>query len=62
MKRHPFDPIALVFGLTFTVVGAILLNTDVDVGDFALKWAWPALILFVGLMLGALAIRRLLRD
>jgi hypothetical protein len=62
MKRHPLDPIALVFGLAFTIVGAVLLNTDVDLSDFTMKWVWPSIILFLGVVLGAVALRSTTRS
>lgn len=61
MKRHPFDPISLLFGLTFAIIGLVFLVGDVDIIDLGWHWFWPVPVIFLGsltLLLGLKAIRR----
>lgn len=58
MKRHPFDPFSLVFGLTFAGLGALLLDTDVDVAGLASAGWLPFPVVFLGLLLLAVGLTR----
>lgn len=58
MKRHRLDPYALVFGLTFMAFGALMLDTDVDVADFAGAGWLPFPSVLLGLLLLAVGIDR----
>jgi hypothetical protein len=58
MKRHRFDPYSLVFGLSFAGLGAMLLDTDVDLADLAgAGWA-PVPVVAFGLLLLAVGLER----
>ncbi|HEV2756501.1 MAG TPA: hypothetical protein VG318_12095 [Actinomycetota bacterium] len=58
MKRHRFDPYALVFGLSFTALAAVLLDTDVDLADLAGAGWLPLPVVFGGLLLLAVGLDR----
>lgn len=62
MKRHPLDAFSLVFGLTFTGLGALLLDTDVDVADLAGAGWLPLPLLVLGLFLLAVGLDRARSD
>ena len=51
MKRHPFDPFSLLFGLFFAIVGLVFLLGDVDIIDLGWHWLWPIPLLFVGALI-----------
>lgn len=54
MERHPLDPVSFVFGLLFTVVGAVFLARDVPLlGLIDLRWVGPLVVLALGLWLVA---------
>jgi hypothetical protein len=58
MKRHRFDPYSLVFGVLFAGLGALLLDTDLDMGDLAGAGWLPLPAVAVGLILLALGLDR----
>ncbi len=58
MRRHPFDPYSFVFGLAFAGIGAVLLDTDVDVADLAGAGWLPVPAVVLGLFLLALGLDR----
>lgn len=62
MKRHPFDPFSFVFGISFTALGSVLLNSNIDFADISGPWMLPLPLIFVGLLLGAVAVSRLERK
>ncbi|HEX2057874.1 MAG TPA: hypothetical protein VHI71_05845 [Actinomycetota bacterium] len=62
MKRHPLDAFSLVFGLTFTALGALFLDTDVDVADLAGAGWLPLPLLILGLFLLAVGLDRARSD
>lgn len=47
MERHDLDPIALVFGLAFTALGALFLAGPVSLGTW--RWILPLLVIGLGL-------------
>lgn len=55
MDRHDLDPISLVFGLAFTVLG--LLSLAGPISPTALGWALPLVTIGVGLALAFTARR-----
>ncbi|HVF54366.1 MAG TPA: hypothetical protein VNC78_12295 [Actinomycetota bacterium] len=57
MKRHPFDPISFVFGLTFTAMGIVFLVTDVDAQDIDPIAIALATLIFSGLLAAAVAFK-----
>lgn len=50
MDRHALDPLSLLFGLLFSVVGLVLLTGDPARGSISLAWAGPAAAIGVGLL------------
>ena len=62
MKRHPLDPVSLVFGATFAFLGLLFLIADVDVSSLHLEWIWPVPLIVLGALIIALAIRGTVRD
>lgn len=58
MKRHRLDPFSLIFGLTFAGIGALLLDTDVDVADLAGAGWLPLPFVLLGLFLLAVGVDR----
>ncbi len=50
MKRHDLDPVSLVFGVVFAVVGAVSLLDHADVISIDGKWLWPGLLIALGLV------------
>jgi hypothetical protein len=57
VKRHPLDPLSLVFGATFTLVGVMFLITRVDVAALHLRWIWPVPLIVLGVLIIVLATR-----
>jgi hypothetical protein len=54
MTPHRVDPVSLVFGLIFVVVGVPFLLDRVDL--FTVNWSWAAPVLLIvvgGLLLGS---------
>ena len=58
MKRHRFDPYSFVFGALFAGLGALLLDTDLDMGDVAGAGWLPLPAVALGLVLLALGLDR----
>lgn len=58
MRRHRFDPYSLVFGLLFAGLGALLLDTDLDLGDLAGAGWLPLPAVAAGMFLLALGLDR----
>ncbi len=56
-ERHPLDVLSLAFGLLFAALAIPVLVTDTP-WDFDAGWVVPALIVALGLVIGASAIRR----
>lgn len=46
-RRHPLDPVSLVFGFTFTAAGLLFLSGQLDQA-LRLRWLWPVLLLALG--------------
>ena len=59
MKRHAFDPFSFVFGLMFTGLGGLLLNSEIDFADLSGRWLFPLPLLFVGLLFAAFGYSRM---
>lgn len=49
MRRHELDLLSLIAGLLFLVVGIASL-AGADVLNVDLRWLWPSLAIFVGLI------------
>lgn len=58
MKRHRLDAFSLIFGLAFAGLGAVLLDSDVDVADFAGAGWVPLPLVVLGVFLLAVGIDR----
>jgi hypothetical protein len=59
MKRHPFDPISLVLGLTFGGLGLLFLIGERTAADIGWRWIWPFPFIVLGLLFVISAARRL---
>ena len=62
MKAHPFDPVSFAFGLLFLVTGAALVSGEIDLADLTGRGILVLPVLFIGVLLVAVGIRRLLGD
>lgn len=51
MTRHRLDPISLVAGLVFAVIGLLSLFTSLDGADLGVRWIWPLPVIVLGLLL-----------
>lgn len=60
MKRHPFDPVSLVLGLTFGGLGLFFLIGERTAADMGWKWMWPFPFIVLGLLFVVSAARRLI--
>ena len=56
-ERHRLDLLSLIFGLLFTALAIPVLVTDTP-WDFDAGWVVPAVIVALGLVIGASAFRR----
>lgn len=50
MKRHPFDPVAFIFGLIFLAVGIPMAFSDRGLTLFAGRWIAPAVLIVAGVV------------
>lgn len=55
-ERHPLDLLSLIFGVLFVALSIPVLVTDTP-WDFDAGWVIPAVIVAVGLIIGASAFR-----
>lgn len=62
MRPHRFDPVSLAFGLLFVLTGGVLLSGEVDLADLSGPGILMLPVLFVGVLLVSVGIRRLLAD
>ena len=62
MKPHRFDPVAFAFGLLFLLTGGALLSGEIDLADLSGRGILVLPVLFVGVLLVSVGIRRLLGD
>jgi hypothetical protein len=62
MRPHRFDPVSLAFGLLFVLAGSVLLSGEVDLADLSGRGILMLPVLFVGVLLVSVGIRRLLAD
>lgn len=53
MGRHPLDPVSLVAGLAFVVLGTLWFAGDREEFVARIVWLGPALLVGVGLVLVA---------
>lgn len=62
MKQHRFDPVSFAFGLLFLLTGGALLSGEIDLADLSGRGILVLPVLFVGVLLVSVGIRRLLGD
>ncbi len=62
MKPHRFDPVSFAFGLLFLLTGGALLSGEIDLADLSGRGILVLPVLFVGVLLVSVGIRRLLGD
>jgi hypothetical protein len=58
MKRHPIDPVSLVFGLLLGGIGLTFLIARIDIANSNLRWVWPLPLLALGALMIVLGARR----
>ncbi|MEA2506297.1 MAG: hypothetical protein QOH48_915 [Actinomycetota bacterium] len=58
MKRHPLDPLSLIFGVLFAGLGLAFLLTRVDITNANLRWIWPLPLLGLGALMIAVGVHR----
>jgi hypothetical protein len=58
MRRHDLDPISLVFGVAFLLLGLVFLVGGADVTSLGPGWIWPLPLIAVGALIVASAARR----
>lgn len=62
MKPHRFDPVSFAFGLIFLLTGGSLLSGEVDMADLSGRGILVLPVLFGGVLLVSVGIRRVLGD
>jgi hypothetical protein len=62
VKPHRFDPVSFAFGLLFLLAGGALLSGEIDLADLSGRGILMLPVLFVGVLLVSVGIRRLLGD
>lgn len=62
MKPHRFDPVSFAFGLLFLLTGGALLSGEIDLADLSGRGILVLPVLFVGVLLVSVGIRRMLGD
>lgn len=56
-ERHPLDLLSLIFGVLFVALSIPILVTDTP-WDFDAGWVVPAVVVALGLVIGASAFRK----
>lgn len=62
MKPHPFDPVSFAFGMLFLGIGVALVSGEFDLADLSGRGIVMLPVLFLGVLLVAIGIRRVLGD
>lgn len=62
MRRHDLDPVSLMFGLLFTLVGLAFLTGEVDVTRLDLRSSLPALAIGAGVLIVLQAVHSTRND
>ena len=60
MQRHEFDVVSLVAGLLFVIVAGTYAIVQAADASFDAQWVLPSLFVGLGLVIGAIALRRVL--
>jgi hypothetical protein len=56
MGRHRFDPISMIFGVLFAVIGGAFLFGNIDVATLPPALSWPVPLVVLGLVIISLAL------
>jgi hypothetical protein len=51
MKKHPFDALSFIFGITFVLFAGALSFEGIDLGAGLLRWIGAAILLVVGIVM-----------
>jgi hypothetical protein len=51
VRRHPFDPVSLIFGLLFAAIAVLGLTDAVTLSYLDLRWIAPGALVLLGLAL-----------
>jgi hypothetical protein len=62
VKPHRFDPVSFAFGLLFLLTGGALASGGIDLADLSGRGILVLPMLFAGVLLVAVGVRRLLGD
>jgi len=62
VKPHEFDPVSLLFGAVFVLIGGVILVGGTAVPGSHLGALWPIPLIGVGLTIVAMAVRAVLRE
>jgi hypothetical protein len=62
MKKHPTDLVALLFGLAFTIAGALVLVTQTTSADVNPRWGAAVGLIVLGAVAMAVTLSRARRD
>ncbi|MEX2556665.1 MAG: hypothetical protein WEB06_13695 [Actinomycetota bacterium] len=57
MRRHRLDPLSLVFGAAFAILGGLFLFAQTGIEDLHAKWLWPVPLIVMGGLMILLSIR-----
>ncbi len=60
MRRHPFDPVSFILGVSAAAFGAFFLFGDASATDVGWDWIWPMPLIVLGLLFVVSAGRRML--
>ena len=58
MRRHGFDPLSFIFGLSFAVAGLVLLGGSASRDGLALPWAGPVVAIGLAILVVIAALPR----
>src|SRR5437764_15174354 len=56
MRRHRLDPISMIFGVLFAVIGGAFLFGNIDVATLPPALSWPVPLVVLGLAIISLAL------
>jgi hypothetical protein len=62
VKPHEFDPVSLLFGAVFFLIGGVILAGGTAVPGSHVGALWPIPVIGVGLIIVAMALRAVLRE
>ncbi len=62
MKPHQFDPVSLLFGAVFFLIGGVILVGGTAIPGSHVGALWPIPLIALGLAIVAMAVRAVLRE